>query len=93
PSWDEAFTGQDAQYLVQCEARDYTVSGAANNDVVTDNNTGLIWQRTLPATYAGCTGESGTKCTWQEAIDYCADLSYGGSDDWRLPSRKELATL
>ncbi|HNT28549.1 MAG TPA: DUF1566 domain-containing protein, partial [bacterium] len=95
PTEGNDFYGQDAQYAVLgfCTPRDYTVSGTSGNDVVTDNVTGLIWQRTLPATYAGCTGESGTKCTWQEAVDYCANLSYGGSDDWRLPTRKELATL
>lgn len=31
--------------------------------------------------------------SWQEAIDYCENLSYAGKDDWRLPSVYELKTL
>jgi len=98
PAEGNAFYGQDAQYATlgdYCTPRGYTVSGTAGNDVVTDNVTGLIWQRTLPTTYSGCTGGSptGAKCTWQQAIDYCGALTYGGYTDWRLPSRKELATL
>ncbi len=51
--------------------------------VVKDNATGLIWQQaTAPGTY-----------TWQQALEYCANLSLGGYDDWRLPAVKELATL
>lgn len=51
--------------------------------VIKDNSTGLIWQQaTAPGTY-----------TWQQAFDYCTQLSLGGYDDWRLPAVKELATL
>lgn len=97
PTEGNDFYGQDAQYaaLGYCVPRNYTVSGSGGADVVTDNNTGLIWQRTLPATYDGCTGgtPTGSTCAWQEANDYCNNLSYGGESDWRLPSRKELETL
>ncbi|HNT28202.1 MAG TPA: DUF1566 domain-containing protein, partial [bacterium] len=86
------FYGQDGMYAAMgyCVPRSYTVSGVVPEEIVIDNNTGLEWQRTLPATYDGCTG--GT-CKWQEAIDYCSNLTYGGETDWRLPTRKELATL
>jgi hypothetical protein len=91
------YYGQDYQYkeLGYCFPRDYTVSGTAGADVVTDNNTGLIWQRALPATYSGCAGgtPAGSECTWQKAIDYCDGLDYAGQTDWRLPSRQELSTI
>lgn len=95
PSWNAVFTGQDAQYLVQCEPRNYSIEGAPNNDVVVDNRTELMWQRTFLPTYDGCTAgtPTGTKCTWQEAVNHCDKLIYGGYNDWRLPTRKELATL
>jgi len=97
PTEGNAFYGQDAQYAAwgYCTPRDYTVSGPSGNDIVIDNNTGLEWQRVLPTSYAGCSGGSpaGTKCLWQEAVDHCSALTYGGFSDWRLPTSKELTTL
>lgn len=79
------YYGQDALYLAlgKCIPRYYTVTGAAGSDIVKDNITGLIWQRTL----------SSDKYSWQEAIDYCNNLIYGGQNDWRLPSSNELQTI
>jgi len=31
--------------------------------------------------------------TWQEAKDYCEDLTLDGHSDWRLPNRKELNAI
>jgi hypothetical protein len=59
----------------------YTVSDAGNE--VTDDVTGLIWQRNAEArTY-----------TWEDARRYCACLSLDGIGGWRLPSRIELASI
>ncbi len=59
----------------------YTVD--ATNDTVTDNVTGLMWQRTVnDSEFAG-----------SEAKDYCINFVHGGHDDWRLPSRIELVSL
>jgi len=70
--------GEDSDY--SCNPHSYTDLG---NGVVKDNVTGLEWQQaTAPGTY-----------TWQQAIDYCNNLSLGGKDDWRLPTIKELSTL
>ena len=54
-----------------------------NGDViVTDTKSGLVWQKTY---------ETGKK--WQQALDYCENLTYAGYDDWRLPNKNELASL
>jgi len=56
-----------------------------NGNTVTDNLTGLMWTKdaNLP---------NGTK-TWQQALDYCNNLTVAGYTDWRLPNRKELHSL
>lgn len=68
-----------------------------DNPVVLDNTTGLEWQ--------GCAaGLSGSLCdeddagtaatyTWQEALDYCQDLSWASHSDWILPDIKELMSI
>lgn len=56
-----------------------TVNG---NVIVTDTETGLIWQKT------SISGK-----TWQQALDYCEKLTCAGYDDWRLPNKNELASL
>lgn len=71
--------------------------------VVIDKRTGLLWQRTLPATqfsaesaYAGCTGmrvTAGDSCSWSEAKAYCQNLVLAGSSEWRLPSKIELESI
>ncbi len=83
PNVGEDFYGQDAQYLDKCVPRSYTISGIDPEEIVTDNNTGLQWQRTL----------SENTFTWQEAIDYCEGLNYDGQDDWRLPTFYELVFM
>jgi len=97
PSVGEDFSGQDAQYakLGYCIPKSFTISGNAPERIVSDNNTGLHWQQILPELYYGCTGEDmeGKKCKWQEAVNYCNDLNYGGYNDWRLPTVEELETI
>jgi len=53
-----------------------------DTQIVTDNDTGLQWQD----------NKSVTK-TWQEAIDYCENLTLGSYEDWRLPNMNELTSL
>jgi hypothetical protein len=46
------------------------------------DHTGLIWQL----------GEV-PKLSWDEALEYAANLRLGGFNDWRLPTDKELEAL
>lgn len=53
------------------------------NGTVTDEATGLTWQQ----------ADSGSPLGWGDALAYCANLSLGGSEDWRLPNAKELQSI
>lgn len=57
-------------------------SYSLNGDLVTDNVTGLVWQRV----------SSPEQLSWQPARDYCRDLAVDGGG-FRLPTRIELASI
>ena len=50
--------------------------------ILTDPTTGLVWQKTYKS-YK----------TWEEALEYCENMTYAGKNDWRLPNRNELLSL
>ena len=87
-----AFCGQNAQYPNNTRTYTcYNAGGTVQNpcdvtadadEVVTDSLTGLMWQRTWA-----------TAKTWQQALDYCDTLTYGGHEDWRLPNPFELQSI
>jgi len=102
PASGQAFYGQDGQYgwdSLHAESERFTRNiSVANQPVVADNVTGLVWQ--------GCTaGLSGDNCAmvpdggaagtylWQEAVAYCDGLDWGGHQDWHLPDFSELYSL
>jgi hypothetical protein len=69
--------GQDADYTINAP------SFTDNNDgTITDNVTGLIWQKTD-------NGES----TWDTAVSRTATIATGGYSDWRLPTPTELFSI
>lgn len=75
----DALYGQDANYH-----KGALMSYTDNNDeTVTDNNTGLMWQ-SIPIP---------DKMTYDEAIEYCENLELAGYDDWRAPNLKELFSI
>ncbi len=56
------------------------------NGAVRDDVTCLVWEQANPADQG----------TWQDSYDRCAALAasgYAGFDDWRLPTRIEMASI
>jgi hypothetical protein len=56
------------------------------NGAVRDNITCLVWEKANPSTQGN----------WQASYDRCAGLAssnYAGFNDWRLPTRMEMASL
>lgn len=65
----------------------FTVVGAlgtAETNQIRDNLTGLIWARD-----ANIFGQT----NWGAAVTNCNNLTYGGTNDWRLPNRPEVESL
>jgi hypothetical protein len=64
------------------------------NGAITDNATGLVWQKCYyNQTYSAgsCIGTTGP-ITWQAALGYCNTLSLAGRI-WRLPNINELKSI
>ena len=61
----------------------FTVTKVGDAEVVVDEVTHLMWQRTVNEnTYS-----------WDQAIEFCDRLELAGHSDWRLPARIELISL
>lgn len=91
PPKGTAFYGQDAQH--QVHPASYTLS--ADDMTVQDMVTGLTWQRS-PDTDSNGLLTRRDKLTFSQAQALPAKLNaakFGGFDDWRLPSIKELYSL
>ena len=101
PDPEETFYGQDAHY--SCYPQSYTKldeNGNALPDTATewvmvrDNMTGLIWE---VKTDDSSIHDKYDTYTWQNAQDiFIATLNsqnYGGHNDWRLPTIKEISTI
>lgn len=72
----------------------YTVETISDDNVVTDNRTGLMWKQCID-------GLSGADCstgftighTWQQALSLAHTSEYAGYTSWRVPNIKELGTI
>jgi hypothetical protein len=92
PNSGEAFYGQDAQY--NGNQPSYTLS--ANGLTLYDSVTGLTWTQSPDLDGDGDI-DVNDKLTFAEAQTYANTTlnpqSYGGYNDWRLPTIKELYSL
>ena len=91
PKPGQPFYGQDAQFSGNLPS--YTLS--ADGLTVQDNVTGLTWQRS-PAQSGSAMPTTRDKVTVTQAAALPAKLNaarFGGFNDWRLPSIKELYSL
>jgi hypothetical protein len=61
----------------------FTILSAFGDAAVRDNETGLVWEKTLET----------IEVSWTDARAACADKDVGGRKGWRLPSVSELASL
>jgi hypothetical protein len=66
---------------------DGACDSAADDCMMQDNVTGLIWSESSPV--SGSAASNTTK-DWSLAVEQCADLSFAGRTDWRLPTQMEL---
>jgi hypothetical protein len=91
PQPGQAFYGQDSQF----DGYQPSFSLSADGLTVQDAVTGLIWQHS-PETNDDGLLNAADKLTWTQAQDRPAALNtahFGGYDDWRLPTIKELYSL
>ncbi len=91
PDEGDPFSGQDAQYMGNAP------SFMLGQDELTvyDSNSGLTWQQS-PDTDGDDILDSDDKLTWTEFQSRAAILNaqvFGGYDDWREPTIKELYSL
>ena len=61
----------------------FTILSAFGGAAVRDDETGLVWEKTLES----------AELSWTNARAACADKDVGGRKGWRLPSISELASL
>jgi hypothetical protein len=89
PAAGSPFYGQDGQHAGHEPS--YTLRGKT----VVDNVTGLTWTRSPDWNEDGVINAR-DKFTWEAALAHAQALNlarYGGHDDWRLPTIKELYSL
>jgi hypothetical protein len=96
--------GEDADY----SRNPMSYSHSEDGMLVTDNNTGLMWERYLNWRWGKTTPPQGKwraqdafaykdgepkRRPYHEGVQYCKQLRLGGYDDWRMPNMKEGHTI
>ena len=84
--------GQDATVKTGCpnDANRFTDHG---DGTVTDNCTGLMWQKESADFNDDGNVDDLDRVTWCEALAFCASLTFAGHTDWRLPNVRELQSI
>ncbi len=68
----------------KCAPQNFSIdSSVPGQETVADNNLGLEWQRNFTL----------DRYAWDDAVEYCDTLSYGGHSDWRLPDLHEIFSV
>jgi hypothetical protein len=90
PKKDEgsSFYGQDGQYYSSQPS--YRKN---QNFTITDLNTKLTWQQNTADLDHNGVINGADKCAWQDAVDYCAGLSFANNSEWRLPAKYEMQSI
>lgn len=76
PKKEDTFYGQDAHFIKNSPS--YTVN---NDGTVTDNITGLVWQKSYEV------------MSYREVLAALEKINLESDDEWRLPTIKELYSL
>jgi hypothetical protein len=93
---DPSYFGQDGHHQLPPRQHDYTldVNGAGDDDdLVTDNISGLTWMACPAGSGATPSCASPAEITLAAATTFCDDLSLDGHSNWRLPTLHELMTI
>jgi hypothetical protein len=85
------FPGQDGAYQAGCPTEGRFQDNG--DGTVTDNCTGLMWQKDTADWNGDGTISPIDQFSWQDALKYCEGLDLVGHDDWRLPNIRELQSI
>jgi len=85
------YPGQDGLYQTGCPTAGRFVDNG--DGTVTDNCTGLMWQKDTADVNEDGQIRIEDLVIWQAALQYCDGLEFAGHDDWRLPNVHELHSI
>jgi hypothetical protein len=83
--------GQDGFYETACSVEGRFVDNG--DGTVTDNCTGLMWQKDTADTNGDGQIDGDDRLPWCDGLAYCQNLTFAGHDDWRLPNIRELESI